>query len=362
VVDTGGGERAAAARRALAQGPADPVYNTLERAYAARGQGALDEAAALFRQAAQLDDARADIRKELAYTLLQVGDTHGSRDAFAAAVRLDPADERTLLELSFLRYETGLPAEALAGFRSLRDSEDAAVKSTADQTAARIEAELGGSIERWEQAVAGEPSNRSARIELGDLYARRNEAEAAAREYAAAYALPGPNPDELLLKIGRARFLAGDLDAAHGAWLLASRSPEVRIAETARDLLPERFPYANEFRAALALEPGHNGLRKELAYLLLEVGQGELALGELAAVVERDPDDMQAAAQLAFLYLEAGRAATPSSPDAWRNPSPASAKRPANWASGACARATCWTPNDSSPPPGRPLRETTPWR
>ena len=307
VVNMGDGESTETARRALAQDPADPVYSALERAYSSRKQGSLDEAVVLFREAAKLDAARADIRKELAYTLLQTGDTHAARDAFAAAVRLDPSDERTLLELSFLRYETGQPAEALAGFRALRESGDASVRSTASETASRIEAELGGSIERWEQAAAAEPANRSARIELGDLYLRRNEPEAAAREYAAAFGLPGPNRDELLLKLGRARFAAGDLDGANGAWLLASRSKETRIAETARDLLPGRFPYANEFRAALALDPTHIGLRKELAYLLLQVGQGEQATGEFAEVVERDPDDLQAAAQLAFLYLEAGQ-------------------------------------------------------
>ncbi len=307
VVNMGPGEAADSARRALAQDPADPVYSTLERAYAARKQGALDRAAKLFAEAARLDDARADIRKELAYTLLQIGDTHAARDAFAAAVRLDPADERTLLELSFLRYETEQPAEALAGFRSLRASPDPSVASTASTIAARIETELGGSIERWRRAVEIEPANRAARIELAQLHMRRNEPRAAAPEYEAAYRLPGPNRDELLLELGRARFAAQDFDAAHGAWLLASRSQEVRIAETARDLLPDRFPYANEFRAALALDPAHTGLRSELAYLLLQVGQGEQAAAEFAEVVERNPDDLQAAAQLAFLYLEAGR-------------------------------------------------------
>ncbi|MCB1019085.1 MAG: tetratricopeptide repeat protein [Acidobacteria bacterium] len=306
VVNTGSSEAAETARRALAQDPADPVYSALERAYEARKQGALDEAVALFRQASELDQTRADIRKELGYTLLQTGETQQARDVFAEAVRLDPSDERLLHELSYLRYETGQPAEALAGFQSLRASPDPAVAASADETAARLEAELGGSIGRWEQAAATEPANRSARIELGDLYQRRNEPGAAAREYAAAFALPGPNRDELLLKLGRARQAAGNLDGANGAWLLASRSEEVRIAEIARGLLPRRFPYANEFRSALALNPDQTALRKELAYLLLQVGQSEEATAEFATVVERDPNDLQAAAQLAFLYLEQG--------------------------------------------------------
>ena len=46
VVNMAAGEPSETARRALAEGPADPVYNALERAYAARKQGALDHAVA----------------------------------------------------------------------------------------------------------------------------------------------------------------------------------------------------------------------------------------------------------------------------------------------------------------------------
>ncbi|MBI1356053.1 MAG: tetratricopeptide repeat protein [Acidobacteria bacterium] len=298
---------AATAALAALESPSAPENPALERAYAAQRAGDLEAAADAFGEAAELAPQRPDIRQNLAYVLLRTGETLAAVRAFEEALRLNPGEDRTALELAFLRHETGEQAAALAGFRSLRDSADTGVARTAAEAADRLEAELGGSIERWEAAVRTQPDNRAARIELGDLYERRGQPALAAAEYAAAYPLPGPNPDEILLKLGRARLQAGELVEAHGAFLLASRSAETRIAETARDLLPDRTPWANEFRAALALAPSHTALRKELAYLLLAVGQSEEAVGELERVLEIDPGDLQAAAQLAFQEIEAGR-------------------------------------------------------
>jgi Flp pilus assembly protein TadD len=94
------------------------------------------------------------------------------------------------------------------------------------------------------------------------------------------------------------------MEGARGAWLLASRSADVRIAETATDHLPARFPYAAEFRRALELDPANSRLRRELAYLLLHVNLREEALREFQKITAQDPTDLLAAAQLADLYLE----------------------------------------------------------
>lgn len=298
-----------AANLALAQvdKPESPATAALTRAYSAEREGRLEIAVDAFRQAAELAPDRPDIPKNLAYALLRTGATAEAVRAFEQALQLDPLDDRVALELAFLRHETGRRPLALSGFQALRESADPQVARTAADAAVRIEAELGGSIERWEQAVREQPDNRAGRLELADLYVFRGEPDRAVSHYAAAYALEGPNPDEILLKLGRARLQAGDSDGAYGAFLLASRSEETRIAETARGLLPDRHPWVNEFRAALALAPTHTGLRKELAYLLLAVGQEEEAMGELARVLEIDPADLQAAAQLASLEQKAGR-------------------------------------------------------
>ena len=299
----------AAAESALAalQRPSAPEAAALDRAYALQRTGELEAAADAFRAAAALAPRRLEIHKNLAYALLRIGEPAEAMAAFEQALRLDPGDERTALELAFLRHETGGKALALAGFQALSRSSDPLLARTAGEAAARIEAELGGSIERWIETVRADPANRAARIELGDLLEQRGAPLEAAEHYAAAYALEGPSPDEILLKLGRVRLLSADPVGANGAFLLASRSPQTRVAESARGLLPDRFPWANEFRAALALAPDDTALRKELAYLLLEMRQTEEGKAELERVLEQDPRDLQAAAQLAFLEIEAGR-------------------------------------------------------
>ena len=47
------------------------------------------------------------------------------------------------------------------------------------------------------------------------------------------------------------------------------------MAEKARELLPARYPYVYEFEKALELDPNNFELRREFAYLLLEMGKKE---------------------------------------------------------------------------------------
>ncbi len=67
-------------------------------------------------------------------------------------------------------------------------------------------------------------------------------------------------------------------------WLLHAGG-EPRAAEMARELLPERYPYVSEFRAALQLDPDNIELRRELGYLLLRMESKQEAEGEFAFLV-----------------------------------------------------------------------------
>lgn len=294
--------------RVIALDPSDPAA-TLQLAYLFRAQDRFDRAAALFRQALALDPSRGDVGKELAYLLLRMGETEPARELFAQLVEASPRDHASGLELAFLDYETGRRSQALRRFRSLEQSDDRDVAAKAGETAARLTAELNEAVERWERAVERDPDNRSARLEIARLYERRLEPADAAEQFLAAWhSVEGANREEILLSLAGARAEAGDPSGAVGAWLLASRSAETRIAEIAREKLPNRFPFASEFRAALALAPDDHGLRLELAYLLLEVGMREEAIVEFETIVRADPGNFQAAAQLAYLYLEQARA------------------------------------------------------
>lgn len=220
----------------------DGAFAALRKAYAALAAQDYDGAVAGFRQALIATPARPEIEKELAYALLKTGATLEAREAFSRAVHLDPADERAAMELAFLQHETGQAAAALATFQRLASSEDAQVRQLAAATARNLESELDAGIARWVEAIAQDPSNRSVHLELAELYEKRNQPSKAAAQYLEGWRLPGPDGDEVLLKLARARLAAGDPEGTHGAWLLAAQSAETRIAETAKTLMPSRFP------------------------------------------------------------------------------------------------------------------------
>jgi tetratricopeptide (TPR) repeat protein len=298
-------EQAATARAQL-DNQTDPAYGALDRAYIALAAGNFDRAIAGFREVLTLDPRRANIEKELAYALLRAGETRAARDAFERAIQLDPSDERAALELAFLQHETGQPAEALVGFRALSRSQVESIATLAGQTADSLGAELGAAIDRWVVALEQDPENRSVHLELGDFYEKRNQPVEAAEQYLAGWRLPGPDGDEVLLKLGHARMRTRDAEGAHGAWLLAAQSEETRIAETALALLPDRFPWAIEFLAALRINPDHVELRRELAYLYLEVELRQNAIAQFETILRIQSNDYQSAAQLAFIYQESG--------------------------------------------------------
>src|SRR6266852_667209 len=85
---------------------ADPAYPPLEKAYEALRTKDYERAIAAFQQAVELAPNRSSVRKDLAYTLLKIGETEAARDQFAEAMSLDPGDDQVALEYAFLCYET----------------------------------------------------------------------------------------------------------------------------------------------------------------------------------------------------------------------------------------------------------------
>ena len=97
---------------------------------------------------------------------------------------------------------------------------------------------------------------------------------------------------------------------ARAALLAAARGGEPRAAERARELLPARYPFVDEFRQALGLDPNNVELRRELAYLLLRMQRQGEAEAEFRVLVKNAPDDLLSATQLGFLlYARGDRAA-----------------------------------------------------
>ena len=173
---------------AAAQTP-DPAYAPLEKAYAALKSKDYDHAIAAFQEAVKIAPDRPAMRKDLAYTLLKIGENEAARDQFAEAMRLDPRDDHVALEYAFLCYETRQQAVARRVFDRIR--------KTGNQTAAdafeSIDRPLREGIARWTKALEMSPDNFSAREELARLAEQRDELALAAEHYQKAWA-PSPGP------------------------------------------------------------------------------------------------------------------------------------------------------------------------
>jgi Tfp pilus assembly protein PilF len=279
----------------------DPAYQPLTRAYAALRALDYEVAIAAFRQAAQAAPDRASIHKDLAYTLLKIGDNVAARDQFAEAARLDPADVQTALEYGFLCFETKHQPEARRVFDRLRQTGNA----TAAQAFENIDRPLRDGIARWLEAVRLSPDNFSAHEELAHLAEQRDDLPLASEHFSKAFALK-PDRRDLLLDLGRIWKAQDQVEQANAALLAASRGSEPRVADQARELLPPRYPYVYEFQQALKLDPRNVELRREFAYLYLQMQRPEEAETQFRVLVQQAPQDLLVVAQLGLLLLNRG--------------------------------------------------------
>jgi Flp pilus assembly protein TadD len=277
----------------------DPAYRPLEQAYDALRQKSYDQAITGFERAIALAPDRASIRKDLAYALLKIGENEAARDQFAEAMRLDPADEHVALEYAFLCYETKQQAVARRTFDRIRKNGN----PTAEQAFQNIDRPLAEGIARWRQALEISPDNFSAHQELARLAEQRDELELAAEHYQKAWQLK-PEERSLMLDLGRVWKLEGRTEEANFVLLAASRGGQPRVDEQARELLPARYPYVYEFEKALELDPKNYELRRELAYLLLQMDDKPGAERQFQILHQTTPDDLLSAAQLGFLRLK----------------------------------------------------------
>jgi Tfp pilus assembly protein PilF len=304
---------------ATAIGPAngqtekDSGFVCLEQAYEALRSRAYDGAIEAFRQAITLEPNSAKIRKDLAYTFLKVGRPTEAREAFAEAMRLDPEDVQSVLEYAFLCYEANDDAitwRAVA--RRTFDRLRRAGNAIAEQAFQNIDRQLRDGIDRWSRALEAGTESFSAHYELARLAEQRDELELAARHYLRAWQLT-PARKSVLVDLGRVLLRDDRVEEGRAVLLAASRGGETRAAELARELLPDRYPYVYEFRAAAQADPWSVELRRELAYLLLKMAENlegdekearqREAEEEFRVIVASEAEDLWSSAQLGFLYL-----------------------------------------------------------
>jgi tetratricopeptide (TPR) repeat protein len=272
-----------------------------DRAYTALRARDYDVAVPAFLAAIQAAPTRADLRKDLAYTLLKIGEPTLARDQFREAMRLSPADDTAALEYAFLSNETGQQAEARRVFDRLRR----AGNPTADRAFHNIDDPLASGIARWQRAILLGSDNFSSHFELATLAEQRDELALAATHFEIAWRLL-PDRRTVLVDLGRVWLALGRTTEATSALLAASRGGEPRAAGMARELLPARYPFVTEFRRALGFDPANHELRRELGFLLLRMGRETEAELEFRILTQNAPGDLLSATQLGFLLYARG--------------------------------------------------------
>jgi Flp pilus assembly protein TadD len=279
----------------------DPAYEALAEAYRCLQSKQYDEAIVFFQKAIQAAPARASIHKDLAYAYLKTGERETARDEFGQALQLDPADDRTALEYAFLCYETHREVDARHTFDRLRHMADAATRATAEEAFQNIDKPLAAAVERWTEAVRRGDNSFITHRELAKAAEQRDDLPLAAEHYEKAWRM-SPGRRFVMIDLGRVWKALGRIEEADAALLAASRGSEARAAESARELLPARYPYVYEFQNALRFDPRNVDLRREFAYLLLRMDRGEEAEEQFSVIITEAPSDLLSAAQLGFLY------------------------------------------------------------
>jgi Tfp pilus assembly protein PilF len=234
----------------------------------------------------------------LGYTFIRLGDNHAAREQFRAAWLLNPADGTAALEFAFLAHDTGQQAEARRVFERMRNSPDERVRDTAARAFASIDTALAAGIERWTEAARQHPRADSVHEELARLAEQRGQLDLAETHFREALRLK-PAKQHFLLDIGRVRLARGDSEAAWAAYWAASRSPDVRTSERAREHLPVPLPanlldLAREFepqRSLLASDQREIGGVREMADRSFELGYLPDAERYYRSALESDPDD-----------------------------------------------------------------------
>jgi tetratricopeptide (TPR) repeat protein len=294
----------------------------LTQAYKLLSQKSYDEAIAAFRRAIHDEPRNAAAHKDLAYTLLKTGDNVEARDEFKAAININPHDEAAALEYAFLCFETKQPIQARRTFDRLRThGESPATRQTAETAFQNIDKPLAEGIARWKDAISKLPdptalSTYSAHWELAQLAEQRDNLQLAAEQYEICRKLK-PLRASLLLDLARVWRQLNELEQAHAALLAASRSSDSRTAEEGLELLGSRYPYVYEFQNAIQLDPRNVSLRRELAFLYLELKKEPDAIKEFESVLAIAPNDKLSLAQLEALRHP--RSSAPAAPPAPAN-------------------------------------------
>ncbi len=256
----------------------------------------MEQAASKFNEGLRERPDHPSARKDLAYTLLRLGETEAARDQFGLVAKSDSADWASALEYGFLCHETQQRAEARRMFDHVRSNGDGEARATAEKAFLSVDGQLESGIKQWLEAARKRPEADSVHEELARLAEERDELELAETHYAEAFRLK-PTKRHFLLNLASVRERLGKALEANAAWLAASRSPDVRTSERARERMP-------------AGEPSPEVVRMAERYAMVRTAA--VRKGDLSAIDMADRSFQLGYLQDALRYYEVAQEADPA--------------------------------------------------
>jgi tetratricopeptide (TPR) repeat protein len=241
-------------------------------------QGNLEEAARLFRRAAELDPALVDARFNLAVVLARLGRMDAAIESMRDVLRLQPKDFDAHTLLATWLSEQGRHSEALL---------------------------------HLERAAALEVNSRDAWLNLARGYEAAGRPQAAVGAYRRVLGLSDRDEIALLEALLRVATAAPDgpaaVDAARRLRALRPGHEGFLIVADALMLSGEVEAAVREYRMAAGLAPTSARARAGLTTALAALNQIEAAANQLLQTIKLEPDNPAHYQELSVLYERAGR-------------------------------------------------------
>ena len=226
---------------------------------------------------------------------LQRGNRLPARQAFEAAIKVDPADMPALMTLAAMDLEDKKPADAVLRFERLLEKDPANLQAQMAILNLRKQAGAGNAeqIERLNKVIKQSPvavAPRQALIALWEGQMERKQALAAAQDAVAVI----PDNAELLSALSRVQMASGDfnqaLTAANQVVQLQPGQPQALVQVAELYAANKDFPAAIQaLKRGLSLKEDFLPAQFMLAVLLSESGRNAEAFGIASSIQKQRP-------------------------------------------------------------------------
>jgi tetratricopeptide (TPR) repeat protein len=285
--------------------PGEPLYDSMDKAFAALRVKDYDRAIEQLNQAAKLAPDRPDIFKQLGYAYIKTGQTDGAIGAFEKVVALSPSDYRSLLQLAFLYDRSMRDEDAAAAFEKVAAGSDKEAAQIAASSLKLLGDKYKEEIARLRSNIISHPDNMASRAQLGELLLKTRQTEAGVEQLQAVADADAADP-QTAYDLGRAYLKLGKGDEGHWNLYLAAKSGEAGVSDKAKALLAG-VDMDQLFRRLVTRYPAENRYRRALGFRLMEQHSTAAATEQFEQAVAQNGKDGLARMSLGYLYAQAGQ-------------------------------------------------------